>query len=88
MASKTEQTVSTLRTQLENSRGPKEGTVIRFIRDEKYAYVAIYVIGMWFTSAQHYNTIVEGRLTHPQMLQLLASTRTSKVKVATRWEAL
>lgn len=77
----------------------EEGTVVRFqvtfpgaLHD--YRYSAVYIDGMWYTSAQMRNSeLPDGATIHPRLNQhgmeaVLRSSAVHSVEVATAWESL
>lgn len=68
--------------------GFEQGTVIRWIASERYTYAALKAGGLWYTTAQEFNTRVPQSVTFEKLLEILSRSEVSDVAVATDWEGV
>lgn len=65
------------------------GTVIRWTGADKYTYCAIKTAVGWYTTAQSYNTYVDGRYSNlSALLKRLTESDVSEVAVSTEWTSV
>jgi hypothetical protein len=62
------------------------GTVIRWTASDRYTYAAIKTAVGWATTASSTNRFVDGLVEYDELVEILARSETSNVKVATEWE--
>jgi hypothetical protein len=64
------------------------GTVVRWVASDRYTYAAIKTPVGWVTTARYGNSFVPQTLDFDGLLDIVARAETSKVEVATAWEAV
>lgn len=84
--------MKTLKKALKKARGVdtfEVGTVIRWTASGRYTYCAIKTDVGWYTTAQSYNTYVDGRYSNLKgLLEMLAKNEVTDVAVSTEWTSV
>lgn len=66
----------------------EDGTVVRWTAAGRYNYAAIKTVAGWFTTAASYNTFVKQVLTFDELLEVIARSESTEVKVSETWKDL